>query len=287
MDGSVLLSSPAFESSAPNILRELHRDQDFTDVTLVSTDHQQIGAHKVILSAASPFFRDLLVRHPHPAPLLYLKGVQSQELKHLLEYIYLGSTRIQGELLDSFLEAGEELKITGLVKGQEDLPASFQEAETGSKSQEYQDFQNKKAITKVENSIDNISEKNSEEDFKTVASEKYQSAKSLQEYVKPEYNQTTSLNEALPDKSYMAPALSFSELVTSAPRQHITNKQPAQYQCQQCPFKFQKENFLKLHMRSKHSGLPEEPVKKTRKRALKHRPDSCECAYCEWRLLED
>ena len=40
-------------------LGSLKENQDFTDVTLVSEDGLQVEAHKVILAASSPFFRDL------------------------------------------------------------------------------------------------------------------------------------------------------------------------------------------------------------------------------------
>ena len=45
-----------FESAATATLKSLHSDLDFTDVTLACEDDQQIESHKVILSAASPFF---------------------------------------------------------------------------------------------------------------------------------------------------------------------------------------------------------------------------------------
>ena len=72
----MLLSSSDLATSAPQILRHLWTDKDFTDVTLVTEDNQQIPVHKAILSACSPFFRHLLVTNPHPKPLLYLRGIQ-------------------------------------------------------------------------------------------------------------------------------------------------------------------------------------------------------------------
>ena len=35
-------------------------DLDFADVTLVCEDKTQIEAHKIIISASSPFFKDVL-----------------------------------------------------------------------------------------------------------------------------------------------------------------------------------------------------------------------------------
>ena len=45
-----------FESAATETLKSLHSDLDFADVTLACEDDHQIESHKVILSAASPFF---------------------------------------------------------------------------------------------------------------------------------------------------------------------------------------------------------------------------------------
>ena len=46
-----------FKDNAINEIANLRAHTDFTDVTLASADGEQIDAHKVILSAASPFFK--------------------------------------------------------------------------------------------------------------------------------------------------------------------------------------------------------------------------------------
>jgi len=51
-----------FESNIGVAFRELREDQEFFDVTL-ACDEDQIQAHKVILSACSPFFRRILQRN--------------------------------------------------------------------------------------------------------------------------------------------------------------------------------------------------------------------------------
>ena len=76
MEETIVLSSTQFETSAPQILRQLWTDQDFADVTLATADGQQINVHKAVLSSCSQFFRHLLVSNPHPKPLLYLRGIQ-------------------------------------------------------------------------------------------------------------------------------------------------------------------------------------------------------------------
>ena len=60
-----------FQENAQSSFAELRSDTDFTDVTLACED-QSINAHKVILSACSPFFKKLLKAHSHTQPLIYM-----------------------------------------------------------------------------------------------------------------------------------------------------------------------------------------------------------------------
>jgi len=93
----------------------LRDDKDFFDVTL-ACDEDQIQAHKVILSACSPFFRNILRRNPHPNPLLYLKGVKFTDLQYVLNFIYHGEVSVGQEELNTFLAVAEELRIKGLTQ---------------------------------------------------------------------------------------------------------------------------------------------------------------------------
>ena len=105
-----------FETNISVAFRELREDKDFFDVTL-ACDDSQIQAHKVILSACSPFFRNVLRKHPHQHPLLYLKGVSYNEILSVLNFMYLGEVNVAQEELNSFLEVAESLKVKGLTQG--------------------------------------------------------------------------------------------------------------------------------------------------------------------------
>ena len=82
-----------FESNISVAFRELREEKDFFDVTL-ACDDSQVQAHKVILSACSPFFRNILRRNPHQHPLLYLKGVKYKELLSVLNFMYQGEVNV-------------------------------------------------------------------------------------------------------------------------------------------------------------------------------------------------
>jgi len=106
-----------FESNISVAFRELRDDKDFFDVTL-ACDDEQISAHKVILSACSPFFRSILRRNPHQHPLLYLKGVKYTDLQSVLNFMYNGEVNVAQEELNSFLAVAEELRVKGLTQNQ-------------------------------------------------------------------------------------------------------------------------------------------------------------------------
>merc|ERR1711862_924200 len=104
-----------FEANISTAFRELREDKDFFDVTL-ACDDDQLQAHKVILSACSPFFRTILRRNKHDHPLLYLKGVKYADLVSVLNFMYHGEVNVAQEELNSFLAVAEDLKVKGLTQ---------------------------------------------------------------------------------------------------------------------------------------------------------------------------
>jgi len=104
-----------FENNISCAFKELRDDKDFFDVTLACGD-EEIQAHKVILSACSPFFKTILRRHPHQHPLLYLHGVSCTDLQSVLNFMYHGEVNVAQEELNTFLAVAENLKVKGLTQ---------------------------------------------------------------------------------------------------------------------------------------------------------------------------
>ena len=83
------------------------------DVTLVTDDGQHVQAHKIILSAGSNFFSDIFMKSNHSNVLVYLKGISSDKLAPVIDFIYNGEVFITQEHVDVFIETGKELKVKG------------------------------------------------------------------------------------------------------------------------------------------------------------------------------
>ena len=61
-----LESEQQFKHIAAAIFKFLVEVNQFTDVTLVCEDHQQIQVHKMILSCVSEFYKEIFLRKSHP-----------------------------------------------------------------------------------------------------------------------------------------------------------------------------------------------------------------------------
>jgi len=105
-----------FEANISSAFRDLKEEKDFSDVTLVCAD-QQVEAHKVILAACSPFFKNILGKVKHNHPLIYMKGVKFSDLEAVLSFIYHGEVNVAETDLQNFLLIAEELELKGLTRG--------------------------------------------------------------------------------------------------------------------------------------------------------------------------
>ena len=79
-------------------------------------DKQQIQAHRIILSAASPLFEEMLEHHKHPNPLIYMWGIKTKDLISIVDFIYHGEVKINPEDANDFLSVAEVLQLKGLSR---------------------------------------------------------------------------------------------------------------------------------------------------------------------------
>ncbi|ALC39307.1 lolal [Drosophila busckii] len=103
-----------FQSSILNSFRHLRDEEDFVDVTL-ACDERSFTAHKVVLSACSPYFRKLLKANPCEHPIVILRDVRCEDVENLLSFMYNGEVNVSHEQLPDFLKTAHLLQIRGLA----------------------------------------------------------------------------------------------------------------------------------------------------------------------------
>ncbi|XP_045498158.1 broad-complex core protein [Colias croceus] len=103
-----------YQSSITSAFENLRDDEDFVDVTL-ACDGKSLKAHRVVLSACSPYFRELLKSTPCKHPVIVLQDVAFTDLHALVEFIYHGEVNVHQRSLSSFLKTAEVLRVSGLT----------------------------------------------------------------------------------------------------------------------------------------------------------------------------
>lgn len=113
------------QSNLLSVFDQLLHDESFVDVTL-AVEGQLLRAHKMVLSACSPYFQALFVNHPDKHPIVILKDVPYSDMRSLLDFMYRGEVSVDQDRLTAFLRVAESLRIKGLTEVNEekcDIPS--------------------------------------------------------------------------------------------------------------------------------------------------------------------
>ena len=129
MEEKYNLTWSSFTSHSRELFTGLLETGDLTDVTLVCDDLQELRAHKLILSGCSPVLRRIIFSHPHAQPVIHLRGTPYEDMRALVQFMYLGETAVAQHRVIKFLnlardfgmkEIGRECAVDGKRKAVED-----------------------------------------------------------------------------------------------------------------------------------------------------------------------
>ena len=101
-----------------DVFDRMFKDESMTDCTLMCAEGHTLKAHRMILSASSPFFKSVfeqMSNHWPNYPIVYLKDMPITDLRAIIEFIYRGEVTVGQQQLESVLRSGESLRIKGLI----------------------------------------------------------------------------------------------------------------------------------------------------------------------------
>lgn len=104
----------SYQNNLKSEFDQLLQNESFVDVTL-ACDGQSIKAHKMVLSACSPYFQALFFDNPCQHPIIIMKEVKWPELKAVVEYMYKGEINVCQDQIEPLLRVAQMLKIRGLA----------------------------------------------------------------------------------------------------------------------------------------------------------------------------
>ncbi|KPJ06250.1 Protein bric-a-brac 2 [Papilio machaon] len=103
-----------FQANITSQFEALRDDEDFVDVTLACEGHR-LEAHKVVLSACSPYFKELFKNNPCAHPIIFMRDCEVSHVRALLQFMYAGQVNIAQAQLSAFLRTADALQIRGLT----------------------------------------------------------------------------------------------------------------------------------------------------------------------------
>ena len=156
----VFLQWQQFQTSLVSSFQKLSKNADFSDLTLVCEDSQQIEVHKIVLASSSSFFSQLLQNNlsHHPHPLVFMKGISFPTLSALMDFVYRGEVEVLAAEVDELLKVAAQLGLKGLERQEQEKSREFER----SQSEEVEiENDNKTARLALEGRLEGLADLNS------------------------------------------------------------------------------------------------------------------------------
>ena len=253
-------------------MKDMMTSSDFSDVTLVTDDKQQIRAHRNILSACSPVFQNIFQLHSsinNANSVIYLRGIQHSEMESIMQFLYLGEARFYKDRLSEFFQVAKDLEIKNISTGiemnvetawkvesnehemkivpDEVPPQSFNEKLTGKDGSKYPCDQCDQLFTTQSN-------------LNTHVQSAHEGVKYTRNQCDKQYAERSNLTKHI-QKQHKGVKYACNQCDYQATRQfnlttHIQSiHEGVKYPCNQCDYKATMQNNLTKHIQSKHEGI--------------------------------
>ena len=218
------------------VMREMMTTSEFADVTLVTDDKQQLRAHRNILSAVSPVFKEILqLDGINSNSVIYLRGIQHSEIALIMQYIYLGEARLHKDRVNEFLMVSKNLEI-------KELSTSIEN--------KYEENNEHKNIVTYEEGVEDV-------DPIKILNQDSNVTHELQTVVRPiiRNNKGYKRVDRTYGLKYACNQCDYEATHCSSVTRHIQSKHEGViYACNQCDQQFKTQCNLTQHIQSKHEG---------------------------------
>ena len=241
------------------MLHEMMKSNYLTDVTLVCDDKRQYKAHKVVLSACSSVFQSIIVGLPLNNSVIYLRGIQHQEMESILEFMYLGEATFYEERTAEFLNVAKILEIKEISKKKEneehknisDVAQVMNDNEIVAESDQSQNtcLENNESFTHIKRKsviinlqgVQKVEEKLNCDKCKIM----FASKRSLRAHIKTKHEGVT----------YACDQCEYQGSKSSLIRHMEATHEGIKYACDQCEYVTAHKRDLRSHIQTQHEGV--------------------------------
>ena len=195
------------------------------------------------------------MQFPQQNPVIYLKGIKYEEMKSIIDFIYLGETKVQQELFPSFMELAHELNIKGLA---------VEEATIGECAQAYIDEDHEKESEFVDGTPERVLKTENDDPDKESCDKEILEKEKCEELLTESANhgpKPKTVKEAIYDCGICAKKFTVANNL----KRHMQAQQHYEgitYPCDRCDYKAMQPSHLKTHFTSKHSKVDKSELTK-------------------------
>ena len=232
------LSWSSYSEHVSGMLSHFLSSNLYADVTLVCADKTKLEAHRLVLSMCSNFFKDILSFETEGKLIIYLKGIDGQEMQSILQFMYIGETTFPQSRTSQFLKVASDFELKALFKTEDDHSSqSFvQDSELGTNiGKNDENMERNLDMHVVENAKDNYCASEKKDEDKKQKLVEYMPAK--------ESNILHCLSCNLPFNS------------RTSLKQHCSKEHKFPNVCIRCGFQATSKKNLKNHQKLEHKFL--------------------------------
>ena len=282
--GNFYLNNTEFETKTVTVLRSLHANNKFTDVTLACEDGKQLRAHKIILSSASVVFDKILMEYSDSNPLIYFGDTSYEHIEYIIRFVYLGEVSVPETELQPFMETVSKFKINGLYSEEPKHGAYLQNISANTN------------YAKEEDANEKPFDEDSKMDIVDLKSSGYSCDKCKYKTTTKEYLRIhrRSIHDGI---KYPCDKCDYKATQSSSLWQHNKSvHEGIKYPCDQCDYKANRPARLNSHIRETHDGIKYPCDKCDHKETTRlrlnlhvkgvHEGVSHSCNQCEYRTLQ-
>ena len=228
------------------MLHEMMKSDQLTDVTLVCDDKKQFKAHKIVLSACSSVFKSIINDLPQNSSVIYLRGIQHQEMESILEFMYLGVATFYQERMNEFLNVAKNLEVKEISRDVE-----FNE-DVGSEEPRVSETQID-MISELPNAAETTTNYTNSKRIILQKEEGMFTCDQCQNQFKRKAHLKTHIQSKHDGIKYACNHCEYQATQQSALKVHIQSKHDGiKYPCTECNQQFKWKNTLTSHVQTKH-----------------------------------
>merc|ERR1712126_224329 len=239
----------SYSGSIHEVVSNLLKTGDFSDVTLVCDDQFRFKAHKFVLKTCSPIFMNMLEEMDSSKTVIYLRGINPVVLKLILEFIYFGEASMGQGLMEEFLKVGKDLQVKQ-IEGED--YNTFKSSKSPQHNQEFTSEGNDVSESDVEENINY-----GYESFLEIKDTEINNIGHTDNENGSEQEHTPEMKVTSLDgfKGNVNDAMESENIEKESHKTSLNNEVSSPFQCQQCGEVYFKKSLLFKHARHKHQDM--------------------------------